>query len=415
MERLKRIYRENDNAALFLKILFIMAASRFLMLILMIIYNLNMGTDRSISFLMNQWDAKRYYFMVNNGYTFPLDTDPQANWAFFPVYVIMCQIVKGLTFWKLDTYVTGMLVSNVCIFIAAFTAVKYLRVIKARSIKLGCPGAVNDGSRLERLSQAVRDDDGMLLVILMLAGPYSFYFASMYTEAAFVMFIALFFYFSAKKKYLRAGIMAALASGTRIVGCILVFSLIIELYMDINNGERISIAGIKNFIKVMLRTPYKILSVLLCPLGAFCYMTFLRFFCGDPWAYKNVQIAWREDEYFPIIGVLWKACTGQIEPRYTYMGWFCIGILVLYGYMIYKKYYSMAAFGILSLMVALTSHVMSTCRFTAGSYVAFIGLYDLLANMTGRLKVLKWIILIFFAAAEIWLLFMWYNSDCWLM
>ena len=66
MERLKRIYRENDNAALFLKILFIMAASRFLMLILMIIYNLNMGTDRSISFLMNQWDAKRYYFMVNN-------------------------------------------------------------------------------------------------------------------------------------------------------------------------------------------------------------------------------------------------------------------------------------------------------------------------------------------------------------
>ena len=164
----------------------------------------------------------------------------------------MCQIVKGLTFWKLDTYVTGMLVSNVCIFIAAFTAVKYLRVIKARSIKLVCPGAVNDGSRLERLSQAVRDDDGMLLVILMLAGPYSFYFASMYTEAAFVMFIALFFYFSAKKKYLRAGIMAALASGTRIVGCILVFSLIIELYMDINNGERISIAGIKNFIKIYI-------------------------------------------------------------------------------------------------------------------------------------------------------------------
>ena len=54
----------------------------------------------------------------------------------------------------------------------------------------------------------------------------------MYTEAAFVMFIALFFYFSAKKKYLRAGIMAALASGTRIVGCILVFSLIIERHFS---------------------------------------------------------------------------------------------------------------------------------------------------------------------------------------
>ena len=50
-----------------------------------------------------------------------------------------------------------------------------------------------------------------------------------------------------------------------------------------------------------------------------------------------------------------------------------------------------------------------------GAYVAFIGMYDLLTNMTGKLKYLKWIILVFFAIAEIWLLFLWYNSDCWLM
>lgn len=415
MERLAKWYRENENFALFVKLLFIMAASRLLMLILMVIYNINMGTDRSITFLMNQWDAKRYYFMVNNGYTFPWDTDPQANWAFFPVYVIMCQIVKALTFWKMDTYFVGMLVSNVCIFIASFVAVKYMRVIKARSIKLSCVGAVNDGSRMEKFTQAVRQDDGMLLAVLMLAGPYSFYFASMYTEAAFVMFISLFFYFSAKKKYVLAGLMSALASGTRIVGCTLVFALIIEMYMDINNGEGISFVGIKKFICEVIKVPQKVFSIMICPLGAFCYMTFLRFFCGDPWAYKNVQIAWREDEYFPIIGVLWKACTGQIEPRYTYMGWFCIGILILYGYMIYRRYYSLATFGIVTLLIALTSHVMSTCRFTVGAYVAFIGMYDLLTNMTGKLKYLKWIILVFFAIAEIWLLFLWYNSDCWLM
>ena len=97
------------------------------------------------------------------------------------------------------------------------------------------------------------------------------------------------------------------------------------------------------------------------------------------------------------------------------MGWFCIGILILYGYMIYRRYYSLATFGIVTLLIALTSHVMSTCRFTVGAYVAFIGMYDLLTNMTGKLKYLKWIILVFFAIAEIWLLFLWYNSDCWLM
>lgn len=113
--------------------------------------------------------------------------------------------------------------------------------------------------------------------------------------------------------------MAACSSGTRIVGCILVFALVVQLYIDME-GTKISFGKVKTFVMDMLKAPKKILSVLVCPLGAFAYMAFLNFFCGDAWAYKNVQIAWREDEYFPIIGVLWKACTGQIEPRYTYMG-----------------------------------------------------------------------------------------------
>jgi len=130
------------------------------------------------------------------------------------------------------------------------------------------------------------------------------------------------------------------------------------------------------------------------------------------WAYKNVQIAWREDTYFPIVGVLWKACTGQIEPRYTYMGWFCIGIFIVYGYMLYRRYYSMAVFGIISLLVPLTSHVMSTCRFTVGSFVVYMGVYEILKSVHPKIRTA---ILIFFAFAQIWLLFMWYNSDCWLM
>ena len=130
------------------------------------------------------------------------------------------------------------------------------------------------------------------------------------------------------------------------------------------------------------------------------------------WAYKNVQIAWRDDEYFPVVGVLWKACTGQIEPRYTYMGWFCVAILILYGYMFFRKYYAMAVFGIISLLVPLTSHVMSTCRFTFGTYVVFVGMYDILSRFN---KVVRWVITGILVIIEIYLLFLWYNSDCWLM
>jgi hypothetical protein len=353
-----------------------------------------MGTDRGVAFLMNQWDAKRYQFMIDNGYTFPLDTDPQANWAFFPLYVIVCMIVKAVTFGIIDTYWVGMLVSNVCIFIAAFTAVKYFWLIRGK----------NDGKLI------------YLIPLLMFAGPYSFYFGSVYTEAMFVMFIVLFFYSCARKKFVLAGFMAAFASATRIVGCLLVFALIVELYLDMTKREEgtklITFGNLKAFVLSMLKMPERIFAVLICPFGAFCYMTFLRFFCGDVWAYKNVQIAWREDTYFPVIGVLWKACTGQIEPRYTYMGWFCIAMFVIYGYMFYKKYYSQSVFGIVSLLVPLTSHVMSTCRFTVGAFVIYIGVYDILKNLNRHVRN---VILVLFAIAEVWLLFMWYNSDCWLM
>ena len=391
MERLAKIYRENENFRLILKLFFILLMSRLFMLVLMVIYNVYMGTDRSIAFLMNQWDAKRYQFMIDNGYTFPLDTDPQANWAFFPMYVMVCRFVKMLTFGVMDTYWVGMTVSTVCIFIAAFTAVKYMSLVRGG-----------------------RSEDYLLIPLLMFAGPYSFYFSSVYTEAMFVLFIALFFYAAAKKKYLWAGFAAAFASATRIVGCLLVFALIVEMYLDLtaDGGKLITWAKIKSFIVQMLKLPEHIFAVMLCPFGAFCYMTFLRFFCGDVWAYKNVQIAWREDTYFPVVGVLWKACTGQIEPRYTYMGWFCIGIFAVYGYMLYRKYYSMAVFGIISLLVPLTSHVMSTCRFTVGSFVVYMGVYEILKSVRPKIRTA---ILIFFAFAQIWLLFMWYNSDCWLM
>ena len=384
MSRLK----DNENFKLLLKILIIFAISRLIMLVMVPVYNGIMGTNRSFIFLMNEWDAKKYAYIINNGYTYPTDTDPQANWAFFPLYVIVCMFFKTITGGLINTYVIGMIVSNVCSIIAAFFAVKVLK--KQTDIK--------DGYEL-------------LMPVLMFMAPYTFYGASVYTEAMFIMFIVLFFYFLSEKKYVLAGVMAACSSATRIVGCILVFALVVQLYIDIE-GNKISLGCIKDFVVTMFKDPGKIFAVLICPFGAFSYMTFLNFFCGDAWAYKNVQIAWRDDEYFPVVGVLWKACTGQIEPRYTYMGWFCVAILILYGYMFFRKYYAMAVFGIISLLVPLTSHVMSTCRFTFGTYVVFVGMYDILSRFN---KVVRWVITGILVIIEIYLLFLWYNSDCWLM
>lgn len=394
-DKLVRLYKENSDFNLASKIILLWLASRILFYAVAVLYSAFSGEGASFTELMNQWDCKRYQYIVDNGYTFPMDTDPQANWAFFPVYSIVCVILKTITFGAVGTYQIGMFVSNICIIIAGFFAVKLLDNKKG----------------------------AMLVPLLMFAGPYSFYFSGMMTESMFVMFIVLFFYFCRHRRYIPAGIMAAGASGTRIVGCILVFALLIEMYMDIvlkSDGEygkdtlKISFAGIKSFIVSMIKTPKNIFAVMLCPLGIFSYMLYLYFFCGDGWAFKSVQIAWRDEPMFPIIGVLWKTCTGQIEPRYTYMGWACIFILSVYVYMLYRKYYSMAVFGLITLLIPLCSHVMSTCRFTVGTFVFYVGIEEIFNRIEAKKPCIKWLLLALLLAAEIVLLWNWYGASHWL-
>lgn len=77
-------------------------------------------------------------------------------------------------------------------------------------------------------------------------------------------------------------------------------------------------AKIKSFIVQMLKLPEHIFAVMLCPFGAFCYMTFLRFFCGDVWAYKNVQIAWREVRIFRLWAFYGKRAPDRLNRVYLY-------------------------------------------------------------------------------------------------
>lgn len=109
MSRLK----DNDNFKLLLKILIIFAISRLIMLVMVPVYNGIMGTNRSFIFLMNEWDAKKYAYIINNGYTYPT-VRILAYWAFFPLYVIACMIFKTITGGLINSYVIGMIVSNVC-------------------------------------------------------------------------------------------------------------------------------------------------------------------------------------------------------------------------------------------------------------------------------------------------------------
>ena len=402
MNRLKN----NENCRLLLKILIIFAISRLIMLIMVPVYNGIMGTHRSFLFLMNEWDAKKYAYIINHGYTHPTDIDPQANWAFFPLYPLVCMGLKFITFGLIPTFYVGMIVANVCIFAAAFLAIKTIRLIGLTKNEREFYERPNpEGSKAIDFFNGIFKD-GMLLGWFLFMGPFTMYMGTMYTESMYIFFIVLSFYLMKKKQFLLAGFLIIGAGLTRNMGVLLVVPLLIEMYLDWRHTT-----GRKNvfrFLGHIFATPVKLLAVLVTPIGTFSYMLFLYFFCGDAFAFKNVQIAWRTEEHFPIVGVLLDAISIGSDVYHKLLGWICIGAIAIFIYMLVRRLYSEAVFGGLTLAVPLTSAVMSTPRFISGDYVVWIGAYDIIARQNHAARVATCIIL---AGIEVVLTFMWMSGN----
>ncbi len=99
---------------------------------------------------------------------------------------------------SLDPLIIGLLLSNLCLFLALFFVDKissiYLR-------KRSC----------ERV------------LVLMLLFPTSFFYSSFYTESLYLLVISASFYFFLNQKYLLSGIWGCLASLVRVPGVLLLF------------------------------------------------------------------------------------------------------------------------------------------------------------------------------------------------
>ena len=392
-------YKNNEKFRLFTKIIVVWLLSRLVMLIMVQVMNLVADTPHNILYYMNPWDAEWYKEMTEAGYKFPRSTG-MANWAFFPLYPMICRAVRIITGGHINTYAIGMMVSNICIIVAVYYAVKlaYLELDKGKYDK---------------------KDIENIIIFLMLAGPCAVYYGAMYTEALFTMCVVLCFYNARKRNYMTAGVFAALASATRIVGCTLIVVLLIEMYIDSYKKQEVMSKRILYTVQDIIKDGRKLLSLALCPLGIFVYMTFLKHFCGDAWAFYHVQRAWRTQKLFPVIRVLYLSCSGKFcsmsdvtHINRIILGWFCVFALLLYVIMIARKHYSAGAFGIVALIIPLTSSVMSTLRFIVGSFVIYIGITQILLSV--RIRTRR-IIMVLLAVAEVVCISAWYFWDGLLM
>ena len=180
-----------------------------------------------------------------------------------------------------------------------------------------------------------------LTILFLLVFPTSFFFGSVYTESLFLALILGSFYAARKKQWWLAGILGALASGTRVVGIFLLPALLWE-YVDHH----------KNSNYKLLITNYKfwlnLVSILLISVGLLLYMRFLSINYQDPLMFLHVQPAYGAqrvaDKIILLYQVFWRyfkmIATTKWDPLY-FTVWLEFltgaGFLVLLVFSYFKK------------------------------------------------------------------------------
>lgn len=327
-----------------------------------------------------QWDCGWYVSTAQKGYMLQAEGGwfgNGNNWVFFPLYPMLVSALSKLT--QLDIAAAGVLFSNLCIVAAAYLGVRYLEMTRKR---------VN----------------AVFFIIFCFAGPYSFYFSSVYTEALFFLLVITSFYYWQKERYLSSGFVAALLSATRSVGVFWVVGMFVSLVFKYRS----------RLVTAILDKPVLLVTGVLAPLGFFLYMLYLHFHVGDAFAFMHGQVAWGRELKVPFMWLLegFKAndlnAMLTLSPQFrsqTYMAiWGVIGLLLLLSPLI-RRYWFEFTFAAIAILVPLSAGLESVPRFVIGMPVFVFAIHDVLAGNR------YWpIFLTLLCVFNVWLLINWYQG-----
>jgi Gpi18-like mannosyltransferase len=335
--------------------------------------------QESIFNLLCQWDALWYRTIAEQGYM----KEPMyhakgdaANWAFSPLYPLSVKFFSMLT--GLKTNYSGVIVSTVFLIIALFFVIKYVSLTRDTS-------------------------HALTAAILLGLGPYSFYFASLYTESLFLLLAVLCFYCLEKEKWLLCGIFGALLTATRPTGILFVFAFLIKIFVVEFNKQK----NIFKIIKDFFTNEKKLLALLLIPVGLFSYMTFLYFWVGDPFAFIHIQLAWARESANPLKLIV-DGLTGKTGFYYQYLAAWAASGLICSAYLFKQKRFAEGTFGLLIIVVPLMlGNLLAIQRFFVGSFVLVLAVNDII----NRFPTYKWVIITFLCTINISLLFLWFSSS----
>lgn len=380
-EHIKQNLKENVKIFMVTFLLFVL--SRMLLTFMACAYNYAAGEYTKTWDLLYKFDALWYVDIVENGYqSIPNSVTGYANYAFYPFYPMVIRFAREFLPDRFTTNQIGIMISNLCALTAGFVGVKAVR-------------------------DKYPEDEGYFMAFLIFFAPHTLYFSMTYTEAMFMMFTILFFYFCGRKKFLAAAVAAFFAAFTRIAGVFLVFSLLLYMY-EADYGWKISRRTMVSFVKSIFLQPVRLFAVLICPLGIFGYFYYLYRLVGDVWASAHIQAAWHNSYEGILRTLFYNLLDSGSGTSSQYWALYAIFGLTMFAYLCYKKQYAAAVFGFLAVGISLRTDAIAVSRYIMGNYAVYIALYELLRTRQAVKNVVMNISIILSGI----MYYMWFAGEC---
>ncbi len=247
---------------LFLKIFVITIASRMAIYIFVFIfYNLKInqlqGFFGSMQFLWNKWDSNHYLFLAENWYVnAPLDK--KYLLVFYPLYPLLTMVTH---IFVRDYFAAGIIVSNICISVAAYFLYKLCQL-------------------------EFNDKISMRAVKYMLIYPFAFFFGITYTESLFIALCIMSIYYIRRNSWGWAGFFGMLASFTRNQGLMLLVPAAVEYILTFRVVYNIRKLQIKKLIQDFIHNG---IFVCIIPIGFFLYLFINKAVSGEWFRFLEYQ------------------------------------------------------------------------------------------------------------------------------
>jgi hypothetical protein len=269
-----------------------------------------------------QWDCTWFRDLASNGYQLHPRSTGEANWAFFPLFPLLVAFLHAVT--GLSFTVCGAVVSQICIGLAATFAATIFK----------------------------EDVEGYwLFCILLIAGPFSFYYNTGLSEALFILLTVIVLACLRHGAYLGAGVAAGLLSATRVPGVFIVLAIMWQALIDYRRGT--------------LPVGRALVACALAPMGLFAFMAYLHFHVGNALAFVVVQSAWHRSLGNPVVRLWDSLASGPTTLGF----WFAMTATVALAMSLViavRGSIGVALFCAASIIVALSSGLESMPRYAAG-------------------------------------------------